>query len=431
MQYLFEHATVLQPQGILEHAFVATKNECISYVGTTPPEGEFTPIDARGKLLMSGLINAHTHIPMTLLRSYGGGCDLQTWLFQYIFPVEDKLDAKAVRIGSELALAELIRAGVTCIADMYMFCDTIAEAVVKAGISGNIARGLTLFSEDFSPETHQGFCDMKALHESWHGANGGQILVDASIHGEYTSNHKLWQAVSDYAQRYDLGMHVHLSETQSEHEACLVRHGKTPTQILNAFGVWNSRALAAHAVWTTPEDWAILQEKDVCAVHNPVSNLKLGSGIAPIASMRQAGVRLALGTDGVASNNNHDMFEEMKLAALLQSGTAHNPAATDALSVLNMATCDAAKALGRHTGVIAEGYTADIILLDLAQPHLFPQHNLPDTLLYASRGSDVCFTMARGKILYQNGVFHTLDLAQIRHEAETYALPLLFGKSAH
>lgn len=431
MTTLFEHAKVLlmdEAASVLEDAFVAVEGRTISYVGTSRPDGEYEEcIDASGKLLMPGLVNAHTHVPMTLLRSYGGGCDLDTWLHKYIFPVEDKLDERAVRAGTQLALAELIASGVTCIADMYMFCDVIAEEVVAAGLSANIARGLTLFFDDFSPQDHAGFCDMRHLAERWHGRNDGQILIDACIHGEYTSNPKLWSAVSAFAKEHALGMHVHLSETRAEHEACIGRYGKTPTQILEDYGIWETRAIAAHGVWTTPEDWDILSARGVTVVHNPVSNLKLGSGMAPIAAMRKAGVRIALGTDGVASNNSHDMFEEVKIAALLQSGMTGDPTALSAKDVLRMVTVDGAEALGRKTGRVLEGYVADLILVDLQRPHLIPCHSLEETLVYAAQGSDVVLNMARGQIIYKDGVYRTLNFEQTRREVERYALPLLFG----
>lgn len=431
MKILIEHALALLMDDagtILEDAFVAVENREIVYVGTARPEGDFSEtVDASGALLMPGLVNAHTHIPMTLLRSYGGGCDLNTWLHKHIFPVEDKLDERAVRAGCQLALAELIAGGVTCIADMYMFCDAIAQEVSSAGISANIARGLTLFSPDFDPVTHGGFQEMKALVSQWHGAGDGQILVDACIHGEYTSHPALWGAVAEYAKGQEIGMHVHLSETRAEQEACLSRYGKTPARILEDYGLWDTRAIAAHCVWTDEDDWALLAERGVTAVHNPASNLKLGSGIAPITAMKRAGVRVALGTDGVASNNSHDMFEEMKLAALLQSGVAHDPTALSAMDTLAMATREGATALGRKTGRIAEGYIADLILIDLQKPHLTPAHSIPDNLVYAARGSDVMMNMARGQIIYKNGVYRTLDLARVRREVTQYALPLLFG----
>ena len=317
---------------LLEGAYVVVEGETISSVGTQRPQGPFDrEIDCGNNVLMPGLVNAHTHIPMTLLRGYGGGCDLHTWLNQWIFPTEAKLDGRAVRAGTGLALAELIAGGVTTIADMYMHTTDIAQTVLEAGISANLSCGGVYFGApaDFSPATCKDCDNQRRLTEEWHGAGNGQILVDASIHGEYTSNVPLWQWMAAYAQEKKLGMHVHVSETQSEHEACKERWGKTPLQILDRYGVWDTRAIAAHCVWTTEEDWALMAEKGVSCIHNPVSNLKLGSGVAWIPAMKRAGVNIALGTDGVSSNNNHDMFEEMPGAGHGHPGRRPGPGAED------------------------------------------------------------------------------------------------------
>lgn len=413
---------------LLDNAYVAVDGANIASVGTTRPEGTFDrEIDCGGNVLMPGLVNAHTHIPMTLLRGYGGGCDLHTWLNQWIFPAEDKLDGRAVRAGTGLALAELIASGVTTIADMYMFCDEITDEVVKAGISANIARGATLFAQDFDFQTYPACVETRELVETWHGYNQGQILVDACIHGEYTSRPDLWIAMAQYAKEKNLGMHVHVSETQSEHEECKKRWGKTPFQILDRHGVWDTRAIAAHCVWTTEEDWALMAEKKVSCIHNPVSNLKLGSGVAWIPAMKKAGVNIGLGTDGVSSNNNHDMFEEMKFAAIIHNGVTHDPLALLPMDVLRMATCQGAQALGRRTGRIEAGYTADLILVDFDRPNLTPCHSVADNLVYSTRGSDVVMNMARGNIIYKDGTYFTLDLERIKREVSDYAIPLLFG----
>ncbi len=330
------------------------------------------------------------------------------------------------------ALAELIAGGGTTIADMYMHTTDIAQTVLEAGISANLSCGGVYFGApaDFSPATCKDCDNQRRLTEEWHGAGNGQILVDASIHGEYTSNVPLWQWMAAYAQEKKLGMHVHVSETQSEHEACKKRWGKTPLQILDRYGVWDTRAIAAHCVWTTEEDWALMAEKGVSCIHNPVSNLKLGSGVAWIPAMKRAGVNIALGTDGVSSNNNHDMFEEMKFAAILHNGVTHDPLALLPRQVLAMASRDGARALGRRTGQIVPGYTADLILVDFDRPSLTPCHSVEDNLVYSARGSDVVMNMARGKIIYKDGTFFTLDLERIKAEVETYALPLLFGDGA-
>lgn len=418
---------------LLDPAYVVVEGERIAAVSSTRPQGPFAQeIDCGGNVLMPGLVNAHTHIPMTLMRGYAGGCDLHTWLNDWIFPAEAKLDGRAVRAGADLALAELIAGGVTTIADMYMHTPAIAQAVLAAGISANLSCGGVYFGApgDFSPATCPDCDHQRQLTEEFHGAGNGQILVDASIHGEYTSNVPLWQWMADYAQRKGLGMHVHVSETQSEHEGSLTRWGLTPFRILDRYGVWDTRAIAAHCVWTTEDDWAGMAEKGVACVHNPVSNLKLGSGVAWIPAMKAAGVPIALGTDGVSSNNNQDMFEEMKFAAVLHNGVTRDPLALLPQDVLAMATREGAKALGRQTGRIAPGYVADLILVDFTRPHLTPCHSVMDNLVYAAHGSDVVMNMARGKIIYKDGTFLTLDLDQILAEVRQYALPKLFGDAA-
>lgn len=415
---------------LLDPAYVVVEGERIASVSSTRPQGPFAQeIDCGGNVLMPGLVNAHTHIPMTLMRGYAGGCDLHTWLNDWIFPAEAKLDDRAVRAGADLALAELIAGGVTTIADMYMHTPAIAQAVLAAGISANLSCGGVYFGApgDFSPAACPDCDHQRQLTEEFHEAGNGQILVDASIHGEYTSNVPLWQWMADYAQRKGLGMHVHVSETQSEHEGSLTRWGLTPFRILDRYGVWDTRAIAAHCVWTTEDDWAGMAEKGVACVHNPVSNLKLGSGVAWIPAMKAAGVPIALGTDGVSSNNNQDMFEEMKFAAVLHNGVTRDPLALLPQDVLAMATREGAKALGRKTGRIAPGYVADLILVDFTRPHLTPCHSVMDNLVYAAHGSDVVMNMARGKIIYKDGTFLTLDLEKIQAEVKSYALPRLFG----
>lgn len=415
---------------ILRNAYVTVDGTKITSVGTKPLSGTFQDvIDGTGKVLMPGLVNAHTHVPMTLLRGYGGGCDLHTWLYEYIFPAEAKLDDRAVRAGTALGLMEMIASGVTTIADMYDHCDGIIQEIVAAGLSANISRGTTYFGaeDEFDFDTFPACVELRELVSKWHGYGDGQILIDASIHGEYTSPPALWERMSAYAQETGIGMHIHVSETKSEHEECIGRRGTTPVQILNRYGVWNVRALAAHCVWVTPEDISILAQKGVTVVHNPVSNLKLGSGIAPIPDLLRAGVTVALGTDGVSSNNNADVFEEIKLAAILQSGIRNDPQAVSPYQALQMATVNGGKALGRKTGKIEVGYTADLILVDFDQPNLIPCHDVIENLVFSARGGNVTMNMARGRVIYQNGEFKTIDARRVRSEVAEYALPLVFS----
>ena len=412
---------------VLPGAFVAVEGTQITYVGAQRPQGSFEEeIDGEGGVLMPGFVNAHTHVPMTAMRGYGDGNNLQDWLNNYIFPVEARWDDRAIRCCTDLGLAEMIASGVTCIADMYGHSPAIAQEVAAAGISANLSVGGVQFTDDFNPDTHNDCRVQRELTEQWHGYNDGQILVDASVHGEYTSHQQLWRWMAGYAREHGLGMHVHISETRSEHEECLARHGKTPIQVLNDYGVWDGRAIAAHCVWTTPEDWAVMAEKGVSAIHNPMSNLKLGSGIAPVPAMKKAGVNVCLGTDGVSSNNCTDFFGYLELAAILHNGAGCDPLALLPIDALRMATANGGRALGRKTGVIAEGYTADLILVDFSHLNLTPCHSVLSNLAYAAHGSDVRMNMARGRVIYKDGDFLTIDIQRVKREVADYALPLLF-----
>lgn len=429
---LFQNVTAVlmdEARTVLQNAYVATENGVITYIGTAKPDGTFERIiDGKGGILMPGLINCHTHVPMTAMRGYGDGHDLQDWLNNFIFPVEAKWDDRAIRACAQFGLMEMIASGTTCIADMYMRTPVIAQAVAEAGISANLSCGGLFFGEHFSPAACGDCANQEELFKSWHNYDNGRIRVDASLHAEYTSQPALWEWTADFAKRNDLGMHVHISETKREHEECKARRdGLTPIQVMNKYGVWDTHAIAAHCVWTTPEDWAIMADKGVSAVHNPASNLKLGSGIAPIPAMMKAGVNVALGTDGVSSNNTTDLFEDMKLAALLQNGALCDPLALTAWDALEFATVNGAKALRRDTGCIAVGKAADLVLLDSEAVNLTPCHDAANNIAYAAHGSNVKLNMCRGKVIYENGEFLTIDAQQVRREVSDYALPLLFG----
>ncbi len=433
MNTLFYHVTAITMDDaapLLQDGFVAVEDSAITYVGDTRPHGTFhREIDCTGKVMMPGLVNAHTHLPMTLMRGYGGGHDLQTWLNDYIFPAEAKLDSRSVRAGTALALCELIAGGVTCVSDMYYFCEDIAQMVAQSGISANLNRSIVAFSPVEKGADLEAWGEMEALYKNWHGHNGDQILVEGGIHAEYTSfpNPHLWGEVAQWANAHNTRVAIHLSETKSEQADCIARHGMTPTATFAHYGLLDVPTIAAHGVYLTAEDMKILAEKGVSVVHNPVSNLKLGSGVAPVPQMMKAKLNVALGTDGVSSNNNHDMFEEMKLAAILHKGISGDPTAITAHEALQMATVNGAKALGRNTGMVSAGKVADLILLDFTHPNLIPCHNIEENVVFSARGSDVTLTMARGQVVYEDGNFTTMDLPAIVREVEDYALPLMFS----
>lgn len=433
MKILYKNVTAVTmdpQQPVLTQGYVCTQGKEITLVSQTCPQGEFDrEIDCTDKIMMPGLVNAHTHVPMSLLRGYGGGNNLQDWLNNFIFPAEAKMDEKCIEIGTALSMAELIASGVTCIADMYSSCDTMCNVVADSGLSANISRGVICFAPTEAPETLEGVVETKELVEKWHGYDNGRIRCDISLHGEYTSfaAPKLWEHLGKMAVDYKTGMHIHISETKSEHEECKARHGKTPLQVLADHGMWEQGGIAAHCVWTEESDWDLMVKKGITPIHNPVSNLKLGSGVAPIGKMLEKGVNIALGTDGVASNNNHDLLEEVKLAAVLHKGISLDPTLITSQQALNMATVNGAKALKRNTGVIGAGYDADIILLDGSRPSLCPCHDVVEQVVFSAQGGDVCLTQCQGKILYENGIFHTLDLVQIKKDMKEYALPRIFG----
>ena len=380
-------------------AYVGVTQGKISYISQTPPqEPAARTIDGRGMVLMPGLINCHAHLPMTPLRGYGDDHNLSDWLNHYIFPKEELWDDRAIRAATLLGLAECLRFGTTSVSDMYYFSDTVCQCVAESGIKGNISRSVTAFSQDFDFETYPACRELVALTEKWNGYDNGRIKVEASIHAEYTSFDKVWHALAEYAINSGIGMQIHVSETQNEHDSCLEKYGLTPTQLMDVY-------------------------------HGPNSNLKLASGIAPVRKLLDKGVNVALGTDGVSSSNNADLFEAVKLAALLSNGSTLDPTSLTAQEALRLATLSGAKAQGRaqECGMIAPGLDADLIMLDFTQPHLIPCHNPVSNLVYAASGHDVCLTMVRGKILYENGTYPTIDLQGVLREFHDYVIPLMFG----
>lgn len=432
MDTLFSNVTIVtmdEAMHVYFAAYLGVTDGKISYLSKEPPQEKpkrLVPGD--GMVLMPGLINCHTHLAMSFLRGYADDQPLASWLNDYIFPREDRLDGRAAKAAALLSIAECLRFGTTSVSDMYNFCDEIAQAVAESGIKANIARGTTLFGEDFDVETHPGCRELAELKAKWDGYDNGRIRVDSSIHGEYTSDYRLWDAVSEFAINEHTGMHVHLSETKAEHEQCKERHGLTPAQVLDCHHVFDVRTVAAHCVWLEPEDMRLLAKRKVTAVHCPVSNLKLASGCARVEDMVRAGMNVALGTDSSASNNNLDLFEEMKAAALMAKNVSGDPKSLPAEAVVMMATVCGARAQGREAecGMLKPGMDADLILLDFSSPHLMPCHNVLSHLVYAARGSDVVMTMVRGQVLYAGGKYPTIDLEHAVRELAEYAMPRIF-----
>ena len=433
MDTLFSHVTIVtmdDRMSMWTDAFLGVTDGKIAYMGKKPPEEKPAQIiDGTGMVLMPGLINGHTHLPMATLRGYADDLRLQDWLENYIFPREDHLDDRVVKASTLLAAAECLRFGVTSVSDSYFFCDAECEALAESGIKANVSRSISMFiGDDFDFETYVPCQQMVALHDKWHNYDNGRIKIDASIHAEYTSTYQLWDAMAEYAINTGIRMQVHLSETKHEHETCIEKYGLTPAQLLDCHHVFDVPTIAAHCVWLSEDDMKLLAKRGVSAAHCPVSNMKLASGCADVMGMVRSGMNVCLGTDSVASNNNLDMFEEIKAAALMAKGKTLDPTAVPAEAALMMATVCGARAQGREQecGQIKLGMDADLILVDFNQPHLIPCHNVLSHLVYAVSGHDVAMTMVRGKILYMDGKFTTIDLPAVAKELHDYAIPTMF-----
>ncbi len=388
-------------------------------VGVEPPENAAgaTVIDGRGRLLLPGFCNIHTHLAMELMRGYGENLSLQDWLFTRIFPFEAKLTPEAVYWGTLLAIAENLRFGTVSVTDMYMGVDTVCRAADEAGFKLNAALMAPVGADE---KSEQPFAGALAAVKAWHGHDDGRIRVDSFIHAEYTTGRERCLLMRDIAKEYGLNMHLHLSETRLEHEECKERHeGLSPAAWFESLGVFDVPTTAAHAVWVDDVDIAILAEKGVSVAHNPVSNLKLASGIAPVPQMLAAGVNVGLGTDSSASNNNQNLWEELKLMALLHKANSGDPTVITPKEALRAATLGGAQAQGRDdTGVIAVGKRADLQLLNVDQPHYAPCYDWLNNLVFAAQGSDVVLTMVDGQILYRDGEYTTLDVEKIVREVE-------------
>ena len=418
---LFKNIAVLNENlDLQENMYVGIKGERIDYIGKEAPQGYDGDeiYDGKNKLLMSGFYNTHTHSPMTLMRGYGGGLNLQDWLNLKIFPFEDHLDSHATYWGTMLAMAESLKSGIVSSTDMYSLCDDIARAVLDAGAKMNIARGIVHF-DDSDPKKSEKYAEAENLIKAFPFKAQGRLIGEASIHAEYTSNPKAVEALAELAKENGAQMHIHLSETKSEHEECKARYGKTPARYFCDLGLFDVKTTAAHCVWLEDEDFYILAEKGVTAATNPVSNMKLASGIADIGKMLEKGIRVTLGTDGVSSNNSLNFFEEMKVMSLAAKVKSMDPRALSPDEVLFIATKNGALSQGRaDCGSVAVANKADLIVIDLAAPELCPLHDIKDNLVYSCSPANVVLTMVDGKILYKNGEFTTIDIERTMAEVK-------------
>ncbi|MFH0810883.1 MAG: amidohydrolase [Pseudomonadota bacterium] len=373
-------------------------------------------IDEPGCVIMPGLVNAHTHMAMTLFRGLADDLPLMEWLTGHIFPAEAKLTPEMVRAGALLGMAEMILSGTTSFLDMYLFADQIAEAAEVAGLRAVVGEVLYDFdSPNYGPPS-KGLEFTRNLIERWRGHHLVSIAVEP--HALYTCSRWLLEAANELARLEGCLLHIHAAETTGEVLQVFQRHGKRPIQVLAETGCLGSHLVVAHCVALSEEEIELMALSRAVAVHCPQSNMKLASGVAPLLVMTRAGVRMALGTDGPASNNSLDMFAEMDCAAKLHKVATKDPTVAPAKDLLRLATVGGAASLGlKDVGSLEPGKKADFILVDFDQPHLTPVYSYQSHLVYAATGADVVLTAVEGRILARRGQLLSLDLAEVMAKA--------------
>ncbi|MGI6151375.1 MAG: amidohydrolase [Christensenellales bacterium] len=426
MNTLFTNAHILVATGEVISGCLGVVDKLIAFTGDVP-EGFLAHrvIDCDGDLLMPGLVNAHTHLAMTLFRNAADDMELSAWLRERIWPLEDKLTPEDAYWGTMLAAAECIRGGCTCVNDMYFFMDQTARAIADSGLRALLGQGIVTGNDDGKSR----LALAQSLFEEYDNAEDGRIRIAITPHAEYTCNSATLAAAGDLAAKLNARLHLHLSETFQEHEECKLRHGLTPAAHFASLGMLHDKTLLAHCVHIDEDDAALIGAAKAHVLHCPQSNLKLGSGIAPVPTMLAHRINVSLGTDGAASNNNLDMFEELRLAATLHKGITGNATDITAKQALSMATVNGAYALGFNAGRLSKGALADIIRIDTKVPNMMPANDLRSAAVYSVSAADVRMTMVNGRILYENGEFYSLDIERIYAEvvriAERYGLGTL------
>jgi len=414
-------------RGIVRNAALEARDGAISFVGPAaalpPAEPGVEHLDGEGMLMLPGFVNAHTHLAMTLFRGYADDMPLEPWLEEKIWPIEMKLQPEDVYWGSALGVVEMIRAGVTCFNDMYHYPEQGAQAALDLGMRALPSGVLLGFIGDVKGNLQ------RAIEFTLEWQTRGQGLVTAMLgpHAPYTCPDDLLADVAAAAQEHGLSIHIHLSETEHEVQESLAAHGVTPVRHLSDLGVLEGHVAAAHCVHLTDEDIAILTEKQVGVAHCPGSNMKLASGFAPVPELLASGAIVGLGTDGAASNNNLDLLEETRLAALIHKGRTGDPTTVNADQALRMATSGGAKALGiaDHVGTLEVGKRADCILMDLCGAHTQPLFDGESQVVYAAHSSNVDTVIIDGQAKLRHHEFVDVDEAQIIAKASACAHRLM------
>lgn len=402
---------------ILEPGFIVVEGQDITSVSAEEPHGEWDHVLGDADVAaVPGLVNAHTHVAMTLMRGYADDMELMPWLEQKIWPREVKLNRDDIYWGSLLGMVEMLRAGVTTFNDMYWHFDATAQAAQESGIRASLSAVLLGFMDRAEG-------DLAAAAEfarEWKDAAEGRITVMLGPHAPYTCPDSIMRCAIETAHDLRLGVHIHLSETAKEVEDSINNVGATPIAHMERIGLFEIHpVLAAHCVHVNDDDIAILARRRVGVSHNPGSNMKLASGIAPLPKMLDAGVIVGLGTDGAASNNNLDILEEARLTALLHKLACEDPTCIPAYQALEFATRGGARALGLddRIGVLAPGMKADIVLIGLDAPHLTPLHNVVSHLVYSARACDVQAVLVNGEVVVNDGKVTTVDESEVMAQA--------------
>jgi 5-methylthioadenosine/S-adenosylhomocysteine deaminase len=425
--------TMNERMEVLFGACIGIEGGKIASISKQPPaQPPATIIDGTGMVAIPGLVNCHTALATSALRCYFDDLSA-TEALEGQLQKEAKMDSRAAKAAALLSIAECLRFGVTSVSDLYYYPEAVAEAVAESGIKGNIALSAYRFideNEEFDFEADEQCAALCAVADKWHGYDEGRIKIDAGIYAEYTSNYRLWEALSAYAGEKGLGFQLHLAQTRAEADSCADRTGLTPAELLNCHGVFGVPTTAAGCNALTEPERKLLGKKKASAVALPISDAKAGRSPMPILDSVKAGMNVALGTGGAVDSGNLDMFEVMRAAALSVRQSAGKADALPAPAALMMATVCGARAQGRaeSSGMLKEGMDADIALVDFSAPHLMPCHNVLSGLTFSAKGGDVAMTMVRGKILYQNGHFSTIDLKTVVEELTTYAIPKLFSE---
>lgn len=404
---------------------IAVQDKKIVAIGKEAP-ADFVAdevVDGKGKLATAGMVNTHGHVSMTLLRSYADDMALMDWLENKIWPIEAKMDAEDIYWGAMLGIVEMLKGGTTAFADMYgPYMERVAEAVAETGMRANLCRGLI----GLAPDKDVKLAENDALAESWQKYDEGRIRVSYGPHAPYTCPLDYLEKVIAAAKNHNAELQMHLCETKFEVESYKKEHGITPIEMMDKLGMFDLGTIAAHCVHLTDNDMDIMAAKNVRVAHNPQSNLKLASGIAPVEKMLAKGIVVGLGTDGASSNNNLDMLEECRAAAMLHKATSFDPLVVPAAKAWDMATVDGAKVLGfKDCGKLEAGQQADIVLWDMHKPYWYPRHNKLSLLVYAASAYDADTVFVAGRKVVEQGRLVTFDEEKIYAEAEACAKRLL------